>query len=104
MMGAEIVELVHGPSLADILRLDEDARPLPLDIYECIYHRTIVVLDFLLVVEGGQGRVPCRGLVFCVVPGVCSDLHLHHVFRYVKLQIELCVDGCCGYGNDILVG
>ena len=103
-VGREIVCLFHRPALSCVLQLDEYASPLPLDIDKCIYDRAVVVFKFLLVVECPDCRVPTRGIVFRIVPSICSDLHLHDVLGDVELEVPFGIDRNCRYRDHVLVG
>ena len=51
MVCTEIVSRFVRPSHSEVHSLDEDARPLPLDVHEDIYVRTVAVEFLVLCVE-----------------------------------------------------
>ena len=67
-MGAEIVRLVHRPTIADVLKFHEYAGSFPLHVDKGVYDGTVVVLFFLLVVERSDGRIPGRRIELRVIP------------------------------------
>ena len=104
MVGAEIVSLVHRPTVPDVLDFHEYARSFPLHVNEPVDHRPVAVLLLFLVVERAESRIPGRRVELCVVPSFRSDLHLHDVLLYVELDVESGVYRQFRQRQHILVG
>ena len=101
---AEVVGVIHRPSLSEVLELNEDAALLPLDVHENIEVRTVVVLPLVLAGEGAGDVVPLRAVPFGVPPGVDSQLHVHNSRLYRELQEPFEIEGKCGQRQHVLIG
>ena len=83
----EIVCRFVRPSHVKIDYFQEYACTFPLDVDEYIYIWAISVFFYILVMEYSQHWIIRRGIPLGVITSVCSDLHLHDLLHYIKLQI-----------------